>query len=56
MLKTSSTKSAEPKKGVVGVGVDSRARCNRSELDGGGIDNVEINSNKIRDNEVGKKG
>ena len=56
MLKTSNTKSAEPKKGVVGVGGGSRARHDRGGLDKSGIDNVEVNGGKVGDNEVGKKG
>ena len=56
MLKTSSTKSTEPKKGVVIVGGDSIARLDRGELDGNRMDNVEIDGGEVRDNEVGKKG
>ena len=33
MLKTLSTMSAEPKKGIVGVGGDSKAGRDRDELD-----------------------
>ena len=56
MLKTLSTKSAEPRKGVVGVSGDSKAGCDGSKLDESGMDDVEVDGNKVRDNEVGKKG
>ena len=54
MLKTSSTKSAEPRMGVVGVGGGSKARCNRGGLDGSGIDNVEVDSDKVEVEEKGR--
>ena len=50
MLKTSSIKSAEPRKGGVGVDGDSRARRDRSELD-----RDEINSGEVGDDKVRKK-
>ena len=56
MLKTSSTKSAEPRKGVVGGGSDSGARRDRGELDRSGMDNIEVDCGKVRDDEIGKKG
>ena len=56
MLKTSSTKSAEPNKGRVGVGGDSRTGCDRSEIDGNGMNDVEVDGGKVGDNEIGKKG
>ena len=49
-LKISSIKSAKPKKGRVGIGNGSRARCNGSKIDGS-----EVDSNEIEDYEVGKK-
>ena len=56
MLKTLSTESVEPRKGVVGVGDDSRARRDKSEFDRSGMDNVEVDGGKVEDDEVGKKG
>ena len=56
MLKTSNTESAEPRKVVVWVGSGSRARRDRGDLDESRIDNVEVDSGKVRDNEVGEKG
>ena len=53
MLKISSTKSAEPRKGVVRIAGGSRARRDRDRLDGSEINNVEVDGNKI---EVEKKG
>ena len=53
MLNTLSTKSAEPKKGVIGVGGGSRAGRNRGRFDGSGIDDVEVDGGEV---EVGKKG
>ena len=49
MLKTLSTKSAEPKKGVVGVDDSSRARRDggRSRIDDGKVDGNEIEDNKV---------
>ena len=35
---------------------DSRAKRDRTELDGSGIDDVEIDSGEVGDNEIGKKG
>ena len=55
MLKTSSTKSAEPRKNVVGIGGDSRARRDRDRLDGSGMNNIEIDDGKVGGNEVEKK-
>ena len=56
MLKTSSNKSAEPRKGIIGVGSNSRARCEEGELDRSGMDNIEVDSGEVGDNEIGKKG
>ena len=53
MLKTSSTKSTETNKGVVGVGGGSKAGRNRDRLVGSGMDNVEVDGGEV---EVGKKG
>ena len=50
ILKTSSIKSVEPKKGGVGVGNSSRARRDRSE-----INSNEVDSGEFEDDEVGKK-
>ena len=50
MLKTSNIESAELKKGVIGVGGDSKARRDRGKLDKSGMDNV-----KVGDNEFGKQ-
>ena len=56
ILKTSSTKSAKPRKSEFEVGNDKRAGCNRSELYKNEIDNVEVDGGKVRDNEVSRKG
>ena len=58
MLKTlGSTESlTQPGKGRVGVGGDSRAAYNKSELDGSEIDDDEIDGGEVRDDEVEKKG
>ena len=53
MLKTSSIESAEPRKGVVGVGGGSRAGRDRGGLDGSGMDDVEVDGGEVK---VGKKG
>ena len=53
MLKTLSIKSAEPKKGVVGVDGGSRAEHDRGGLDGNGMDDVEVDGGEV---EAGKKG
>ena len=55
MLKTLNTKSAKPRKGGVGVGDDSKARRNESEIDKNEMDDVEVDSGKVRDDEVEKK-
>ena len=57
MLKTSrSTESiTRPVKGVVGVGSDNKAGCDRNELDRSEIEDIEIDNGKI-DDEAGKKG
>ena len=47
MLKTTSTKSAKPKKGGVKVGVSSIARRNRSEIDSNEIDGSEVGNDKV---------
>ena len=51
MLKTSSIKSAKPKKDRVEFGDDKRARCY-----GGKLDDNEFDGSKIEDDEIGKKG
>ena len=56
MLITSSTKSAEPRKGVVGVGGDSRARHGGGELDGSWMNNIEVDGGEVEDDKVVKKG
>ena len=56
MLKTSSTKSAEPRKDIVGISGDSKAGCDRSELDGIGMDDIGVDGGEVGDDEVGKKG
>ena len=57
MLKTSSTESVEPEKGVVGVVGDSRARRDgRKIVDRNGINNVEVDIGEVGGEEVGKKG
>ena len=56
MLKTLSTKSAKDSKGRIGVGGDSRAGRDRSEIDGSGMDNIEVNGSEVEVDEVGKKG
>ena len=56
MLQILSIKSAEPRKGVVGVDSDSTARRDRGGLDESGMDDVEVDGGKVEDNEVGKKG
>ena len=53
MLKTLSTESAEPRKGVVAVGSSSRAGRDKGGLNRSGIDDVEVDGGEI---EVGKKG
>ena len=56
MLKTSSTESVEPRKGIVGVGGGSKVRRDRGGLDGSGMDDVEVDGSEVGDNEIGKKG
>ena len=53
---TSWLKTAEPKKGGVGVGGDSKAERSGSKIDGNGMDDVEFHGGEIEDDEVGKKG
>ena len=48
MLKTSNTKSAEPKKGKVGVGSGRKAKHNRSEINGGKVDGSEVENDEIK--------
>ena len=55
MLKTLNTKSAEPKKGVIGVGGGSRAGRDGSKLDKSEIDGGEVDVGKVGNNEVRKK-
>ena len=54
MLKTSNTKLAEPRKGGVRVGGDSRAGRSQSKFDRSGMDNIEIDGNKVKVDEVEK--
>ena len=56
MLHTSTTKSAEPRRGVVKVSGNSRAGRDGGRHDRSGIDNVEVNSGEVGDDEVEKKG
>ena len=42
-------KTAKPKKGEVGVGGDSRARCGESKSDKRRIDDNEVDGNKVDD-------
>ena len=51
MLKTLNTKSAKPRKSVIGVGCDNGARRDKDELDKSRIDDVEVEND-----EIGKKG
>ena len=53
MLKTSGIKSAEPKKGVVGVGGGSKAGRDRSGFDGSGMDDVEVDDGEVEIREKG---
>ena len=49
-------KTAKPRKGGDGVGGDSKARCSRNEIDGSGMDDIEVDGNEVEVDEVGKKG
>ena len=51
MLKTLSTKSAEPRKGIVGVNGGREEHCDRAEP----VGKDEIDNSKFRDNKVRKK-
>ena len=55
MLKTSSTELAEPRKGVVGVGGDSRARRDRGGIDGSEMNDVEVDGGEVEVDKVGRK-
>ena len=55
MLKSLSTESVKLRKSGAGVSVKSRAGRDRSELNKSEMDNVEVNSGKIKENRVGKK-
>ena len=55
MLKTSSTKSAELRKGRVGFDGDNKAGHGQSKFDGSGMDNVEVDGGKVEVDEFGKK-
>ena len=55
MLKTLSTESAEPRKGVVGVGDGSRAGRDRGGIDGSEMNDVEVDGGEVEVDEVGKK-
>ena len=48
MLKTSSTKSAKPRKDGVGIGGGNKARRDGSELDSGEIDGGEVEGDEVR--------
>ena len=54
MLKTSSIKSAKPRKGGVGVGGDGKAGRDRSEIDESRMDDVEVDGGEVEFDEVGK--
>ena len=55
MLKTSSIKSTESRKGVVGVGSDSKAgRDGIKIVDGSGMDDVEVDESEVGNKEVRK--
>ena len=56
MLKTSSTESTKPRKGVVGVDDSSRAGRNGGGLDGSEMDDVKVDGGEVGNNEVEKKG
>ena len=47
MLKTSSTKSAEPRKGVIGIGGGSKPGCDRGGLDKSEMNDVEIDGGEV---------
>ena len=47
-MKTSNTKSVESRKGRVRIKSGSRARYDRSEIDGGEVNNIKIEDNKVR--------
>ena len=55
MLKTLSTKSAKPRKDGIEIDGGSRAGCDRSEINGNGMDDVEVDGGEIGDNEFKKK-
>ena len=57
MLKTSGNieSKAQPSEGRVGVDGDSRARYVRSEIDESGMNDVEVDGDKVEVDEVGKK-
>ena len=55
MLKTSSTKSAEPKKSRVRVRGHSKARRGRNKIGRSGMDNVEVDSGEVEVDKVEKK-
>ena len=55
MLMTLSTKLAKLRKSRVEVDGHSRAKHDRSEIDGRGMKEFEVDSGKIGDDEVGKK-
>ena len=55
MLTTLSTKSVKPRKGGVRVAGDSRARRDRSKIDGSEMVDVEVNDDDVEVDEVEKK-
>ena len=55
MLKTLNTKSAEIRKGVVGVGGGSRAGRDKGGIDESEMNDVEVDGGKVEVDEVGKK-
>ena len=55
-MKTLNTESAEPKKGIVRVGDDSRAKRDRYKLDGSEINDGEIDGGKVGRDKIKKNG
>ena len=55
MLKNSSTKSAKSRNGGIGVDCDSKAGRDKNEINKNGMNDVEVDGGKVRDDEIGKK-
>ena len=55
MLKTSSTESAEPRKGIVGVGGGSRAGRDRGGIDRSKMNDIKVDGGEVEVDEVEKK-